>query len=117
MYSPLGQELMPLAVGVQVLIGNEETAITRRDRLPYETHPRLSGSTPSFTAIACSTAADDVVPSMFTPTMARNNVIQSQHLGLLSAILASIIITAEYFDPSHFPYRTRTLHQSPEMNH
>jgi hypothetical protein len=66
---------MPLAVGIQVLIGNKKTAITRRDGLPYKTHPRLLRSTPSLTAIACFTAADHIVPCMFTSTMARNNVI------------------------------------------
>jgi hypothetical protein len=85
-------------VGTEVLIGDEETAIAGGGGLTGKTHPRLLRSTTGLAAVARLAATDNILPSVSAPSMSGDDVIKSQLLGLLAAVLTGVVISTEDLD-------------------
>ena len=107
--SSLGKELLPLAVAVEVLIGDKEASVARCSGLLEKLHSSFRRSAPRLPPIAGFAAADHILPGVFTLAMTRDDMVQSQLLGLLPAVLAGVLVPAEDLYPSHLAHRGRSL--------
>jgi hypothetical protein len=72
-------------------------------------HVRLFHFSSTLAMVAMRACRHDIRPEVLTAHMARDDMIHSQAAIALPAILAGIIITAEYFTPCELDMRARSM--------
>lgn len=90
----LGDELKPLLVGPEVLVGDGEEGGGGIGAL-VEFHPRFPGGLPRLFMVAGDAGADHILPFVSAPLVAGDDMVQGQLPGLPPAILAGKVVPVE----------------------
>jgi hypothetical protein len=91
-----GKELLPLAVPVNILIGDKVATNMRSGWLADEPHSRLLGCASCLTIVARDAGTDHILPDVSSSLITWDHMIQSKLLSVPAAILTSVFITAEH---------------------
>jgi hypothetical protein len=67
-------------------------------------HPSLSRGSACLSVVAGDAGTDHIFPGMLPPAMARDNVVYGKLLGLLTAILAGVVVTMEDPKAGELPF-------------
>src|SRR3972149_7682344 len=95
--SPTRNIRFPLAVFGEMLAKDVSRVGRRFLWNVHEAHVPLLHFTPPFAMITERTSRRKIRPNMLSTHMTRNNVVDGQSRVAFAAILAGIIVTAEYF--------------------
>lgn len=85
---------------IDKVIRNIEAIIPWRRGLAQESHPCFIGSTSALVPVAGNTGTDHIVPGMFPTPPPWNNVVQGKLPGLLTTILADVMVAIKYLEPA-----------------
>jgi len=102
----VGYILLPLGMFIKSVIDYVIANHGWRTWLAAEVHICHLGRTPCLALIARPAGAYHVLPGMFAPETAWDDVVYSEVSGLLAAILAGVIISKKHLSSAHLPLRT-----------
>jgi len=112
-----GDILLPFGVFVEAMIPYVVANYRRRRWLVAKTHASHFGRTARFALIAGPAGAYHVLPGMFAPETARDNVVYGEVSGLLAAILAGVVVSKEHLTPAQLPLHAGTFNQVNQADH
>jgi hypothetical protein len=73
-------------------------------RLMDQSHPSLFRGSACLTVVARDAGTDYIFPGMLPLAMARDNVVYSKLLSLLTTVLAGVVVTVEDPKACEFPF-------------
>jgi hypothetical protein len=112
-----GDILLPFGVFVEAVIHYVVADYGRRRGLAAQFHACYFGGTPCLALIAGPACAYHVIPGMFASQAARDNVVYGEVSGLLTAILAGIIVSNKHLTPAQLPLYAGTFDHVNQADH
>lgn len=112
-----GDELLPLAMGAEVVVGNGEGGWSGREGSPQESHPGFSRCMAGLPQVARKAAADDVIPFMSTPSALGKDVVEGDVLGFTSTVLTGEFVAIEHLEAREALLQARALHELGEADY
>lgn len=91
---------MPLRTYVKALVHDVVTERGGWGGLAEELHARCFRGTPRFTLVTGLACAHYILPGMLPSKVARDNMVYSELLSLLAAVLTGVIVSSEYLAPA-----------------
>ena len=99
----MGYVLLPIGMLVKAVIHYVVANYRWRTWLMAEIHACHLRGTPRLALITGPAGAYHVLPGVFAPETARDNVVYGEVSGLLAAILAGVIVSNEHLTSAHLP--------------
>src|SRR5450756_1495732 len=84
---------------------------------PEQPHPAALQRLPPLAVVAGSAGADQVLPTVLAPFVARDHVVYGQLSGLRPAVLAGVVIAVEDLPPGQLSPGPWSLDQVDEPDH
>ncbi len=107
---PPGEELVPLRVSIHVAPKDILDGIGRFDGKAVQSEARFFQCAAALAVVAGSAGGDDIIPDVFAPQVARNDVVDGQVQGVFAAILAGEVIATEDFTAGQLQSWPGTVH-------
>ncbi len=94
----LGDELPPLHMGAEVVVGDGEGGWWGREGLPQQSHPGFCWGMAGLSQVTGEATTDDVVPFVTTPPALGNDVVEGDVLGFAAAVLTGVLVAVEHLE-------------------